>query len=117
MIVRLVLLLLVVGAAFLAVAGFERLPRRAALPGLGAGLTVVTGAGCVICPAAVRAIAAVDPGLAVRVMDRGDLADASIRSVPTAIVTDRGGAVVLRRSGRSVVTDAAEIARVARSVS
>lgn len=117
MILRLLLLALVVGSGFLAVAALERRrPPGWTLPGATAGVTLVTSAGCAICPAAVRAIAAAGPDVTVRVVDAGDLADPAIRSIPTAIVTDQAGKVVLRRSGRSVVADAAQIVGAARGV-
>lgn len=115
MIVRLVVLVLAVGLAFGVVAVVERRRGRTAVA-LPAGVTLVTGPGCRLCAAAARALTAADPGLAVRVVDVAELTDGSVRSVPTVIVADGSGGIVLRRSGRAAISDAVDIVRVARGV-
>ena len=113
MIWRLALLALVIGAAWLAVVLWE---RRAASPGraLSAGLTLVTGAGCRLCAQAVAAVG--DAEIPVSIVDITDARDPSIRSVPTAFVTDAGGRVIARRSGRSAITAMPELISLAASV-
>lgn len=110
---RVVLLVVVIGLAWLAVALWERrtvsVGRTPAI-----GLTLVTGAGCRLCPQAVAALG--DAGIPVSIIDIGAAADPSIRSLPTAFVTDAGGRVIARRSGRSAVTSMPELISLARSV-
>ncbi len=113
MIWRLALLVAVIGATWLAVALWERRPGLSARP-LASGLTLVTGADCALCSQALTALG--DPGIPVSIVDIGDAADPTIRSIPTAFVIDAGGQVIARRSGRSVVTAMPELITLARSV-
>lgn len=115
MILRFLVLGLAVGSAFVAVSVFER--RRGRTDGtLPAGVTLVTGPDCRLCDAAARALATADPTLTVRVVDVGELGDASVRSVPTIMVADSAGDLILRRSGRSAISDVPQIVRAARGV-
>ena len=113
MISRLAVLAVVIGVAWLAVTLWE---RRMASPGrrLSAGLTLVTGADCRLCPLAVAAVG--DAGIAVSIIDVADASDSSIRSVPTAFVTDGSGRVLARRSGRSAITAMPELISLARGI-
>ena len=113
MIIRLIVLAVVLGAAWLVVAVAE---RRRGTPNVGIadGLTIVTGEDCRLCPLAVEAAEAA--GIAPRVIDVADVPGHGIRSLPTAFVTDAAGTVLVRRSGRSVIADMpmlAEMVRVA----
>ncbi len=81
--------------------------RRVGLP---AGLVLVTGPDCKLCAPALRALqaAGADPTVV-------DVADARevvglVTSLPTALVVGDGGAVLARRAGRSVITDAETLA-------
>lgn len=115
MIVRLALLGLTVAVAFGLVALLERRRGRIAAT-LPAGITLVTGPDCRLCDTARRALAAAAPDLAVRVVDVAAFGDPSVRSVPTVVVADAAGDVVLRRSGRAAISDAARIVAAARGV-
>lgn len=110
---RLVLLGLVIGAAWLAITLWE---RRLVSPGrtLSIGLTLVTGADCRLCPQAVAAVG--DAGIPVSIVDIGHADDPTIKSLPTAFVTDAGGRVIARRSGKAAVTAMPELISLARSV-
>lgn len=113
MIWRVVVVVVVVGAARLAVMAWER--RRVQSPRrLGTGLTLVTGADCRLCPLAVAAVG--DAGIPVSIVDIADTADPGIRSIPTAIVTDADGRVIARRSGRSAIASMPELISLARGV-
>ena len=107
------LLGLVIGTAWLVITLWE---RRTVASGrtLSTGLTLVTGAGCRLCPQAVAAVG--NAGIPVSIVDIGVAADPSIKSLPTAFVTDAGGRVIARRSGRSVVTTMPELISLARSI-
>lgn len=113
MIWRVFVVVVVVGAAWLAVMAWERRrvpsPRRP-VP----GLTLVTGADCRLCPLAVAAVG--DAGIPVSIVDIADAADPSIRSIPTAFVADADGRVIARRSGRSAIAAMPELISLARSV-
>lgn len=115
MIGRLLLAGGVVLVAFAAVWLWERRGGRVR-SGLPFGLTIATSDTCTICDAAVGAISAAGPDLPVLVVDASDLAHLRIRSVPTVLVADRWGEIVLRRSGRAAITDAETIVRAARAV-
>ena len=113
MIWRIALLGVVIGAAWFGVALWE---RRTAFAGFRpvAGLTLVTGADCSMCPQAVAAVDGV--AIPVSIIDVADAGDPTIRSIPTALVADAGGRVIARRSGRSVITAMPQLIALARSV-
>jgi hypothetical protein len=77
--------------------------RRVALP---AGLVLVTGPDCKLCAPALRALqaAGADP-IVVDVSAVREVVGL-VTSLPTALVVGDGGAVLARRAGRSVITDA-----------
>jgi hypothetical protein len=79
-------------------------------------VTLLYGPDCRLCEPARAALTA--SGIEVRVVEVGDAGRRSgpVMSLPTAIVVDGTGAVVLRRAGRSVITDLAQIVAAARSV-
>ena len=101
MIARAVVVVVIVALAALITLVWERRRRTAA--GLTSGITVVTAAGCRLCPLALAAVAGSD--VPVTVIDINDWTDRSVRSVPTALVADRSGNVIASRSGRSAVAD------------
>lgn len=112
MIARALALIALLALAWVVVGLIER--RRGGGPsGIPSGLTIVTGANCRLCPVAVAA--AGETGVPVTVVDVGDLAGHGIRSLPTALVTDVSGAVLARRSGRSVISDMSTLAELARA--
>ena len=84
--------------------------RQVSLP---AGLVLVTGPDCKLCAPALQALraAGADPAV-VDVADARDVVG-FVTSLPTALVIGDGGAVLTRRSGRSVIIDAAALAAVA----
>ena len=113
---RIVLLVLVGGGAWLIVVLWQRRPAGA-LSGLPAGVTLITGPGCSLCEPAQRALrrAGIEPRLA----EAGalEVSGTPIRSLPTALLVDQTGAVVMRRSGRAAVTDAEALAVRWRTIS
>ncbi len=113
MIWRLTIVMAVIAAAWLLIRIWERRPVSAdqSLP---SGLTLVTGVDCRLCPLAVAA--ADDAGIPVSVVDISEMSDSGIRSLPTALVADRRGMVVARRSGRSAIGAMDELISLARSV-
>ena len=112
MIVRLLILVALIGGAYLTVAFGER-RTRPMHAGLNAGSTIVTGPHCRLCDPAVSTLQ--NLGATPRVLDISD-APASlgpIRGLPVAILTDHAGQVIMRRSGRSIITDAEKLADAA----
>lgn len=106
---RIGLLALVAGGAWLLVMLWQRRPAGGH-SGLPAGVTLVTGPGCSLCEPAELALrrAGVEPRLAG--VDGLELSGAPIRSLPTALLVDHAGTVVMRRSGRAAVADAEALA-------
>ena len=113
MIVRLGLVVVVIGVAWLAVALWERRPRPTRRA-LASGLTLVTGADCALCPQAVAAVG--EAGIPVTLIDIADVADPTIKSIPTAFVADAAARVIARRPGRSAITGMPDLISLARSV-
>ena len=107
---RLIVIGVVLAVAFLAVAIWERRPMTRAVAG--PGVTLITGADCRICGQALAALQ--HHGVSPRLMDVAEAAHLGVRSIPTVVITGADGTVILRRSGRTVVSDAARIAGVAR---
>ncbi len=108
LVLRMAVLVVLVVAAGWAVWVGERHRGRRTL-GLPPGLTLVTGSGCVLCGPAERALRAAGavPGL----VDVRDLPDGSaVASLPVALVIGSDGTILMRRSGRSVISDAGSIA-------
>ena len=106
---RMAVLLLVGGGAWFLVGRWQR-RRGPASTLLLPGVTVLTGPGCALCGPVERAL--VRAGAAPRVADINevDLPGPPIRSLPVALVVDHNGAVVMRRSGRAALEDAAALA-------
>jgi len=106
--VRLLVLVLVLAAAYGVVRVGERRRGRGVVK-LAPGLVLVTAPGCALCPSALRALqsAGGDP----RVIEAADMPPSAgrVTSVPVAMVIGTAGEVLLRRSGRSVITDAREL--------
>ena len=102
MIGRFVILLAVVGLALAVVWARERLTPRGTQ--VSPGITVVTGPDCRLCPALVLALDVA--GVEYRRVDVAtEAAPAGVRALPTILVADSAGAVVIRRSGRSATAD------------
>lgn len=112
MIVRLLILVALIGSAYLTVAFGER-RTRPMHAGLNAGITIVTGPQCRLCDPAVAALQS--RGATPQVLDVSDIPASlgPIRGLPVAILTDHDGQVIMRRSGRSIITDAAQLAGAA----
>jgi hypothetical protein len=109
MILRLTLVIVLLGAGYLATGVIER--RRGRVPdGLAPGLTVFTGTACRLCAPALSALAA--RGECPTVLDASAAPSSlgPIRALPLAILVSAEGEVLMRRAGRSVITDAAELA-------
>lgn len=107
MIGRLVVLALVVGAAFLCVWLVER-SKGKQHSGLTSGLLLVTAPGCSLCGPARESLDRA--GLSYRVVDAGDVPELGVRSVPTLFRVDETGTVIARRSGRGAVLGEADLA-------
>jgi hypothetical protein len=106
---RLIILALVLVAAFIVVRVVPRTrPRGTAV---GPGITVVTGPDCHLCDSVVAALDAA--GAPYLLATTSDIAGLTVRSLPTVLVADRFGEVLLRRSGRAAVIDMAIILSVA----
>lgn len=110
MIERAVILVVAVAATFLLVRLSERIrPRgRSIRP----GITVVTGPDCRFCDSLVQRLSA--DSVSHERVDARDLAcGITVRSVPTVLVAGTSGEIVMRRSGRSALTDYDAILRAA----
>ena len=115
MLSRIVVLAAVVLVAFAVVAVVARVrPRRDAI--VPHGLTLVVAVGCHTCERAKHAFDAI--GHRYRTIDVAEAAAFGVSSytVPYAMVGDRTGRVTMIRRGPAVVTDAAALASVSRSV-
>lgn len=112
MIVRLLILAVLISGTYLAV-GFAERRTRSVRAGLDAGITVVTGPHCRLCDPAVSALQSC--GAIPQVLDVSDIPASlgPIRGLPVAILTDHDGQVIMRRSGRSIITDAEQLADAA----
>ncbi len=107
LLVRVVLLAGVLALAWWAVATGERRGRSAA--GIGQRLVLITGDGCRLCGPAEQAL--LSHGVAFSRFDvRDDHGLSPPSALPTAVVLSDTGAVVMRRSGRSVIDDAMQLA-------
>ena len=109
MMLRLGLLIVLLGAGYLATGVVER--RRGRVPdGLAPGLTVYTGSACRLCAPALSALAARGASPIVLDVSAAPSSLGPIRALPLAILVSSEGEVLMRRAGRSVITDAAELA-------
>ena len=99
---RLLILLVVLGLALALVAMRERTGSKRGH--IAPGINVVIGPGCRLCGPLTAALEAA--GAEFVLLDTGDArVPASVRSLPTVLVGDRAGQVILRRSGRSAISD------------
>ena len=108
MIFRLVVLVAVIGAVWLAIRWWEQ--RRTATGDLEPGLTVITADGCTLCVPAVEALRSTGTQAPIRVMDIAEAGVDGILSVPTVLAVHRSGKLVMQRSGTSAITDAPALA-------
>ena len=106
MALRLIILALIGGGAWYVAAAWQR--RRGADRGFPPGVTLITGPGCSLCGPVEAALRRA--GVVPMVRDIASIAPHSIRSLPTLIVVDEEGDVILRRSGRPALDDVAEVA-------
>ena len=109
LLIRALLLTFVVVAAFWAVGLGER-RRGRGRAGLAPGLLLVTGAGCTLCEPAKRALRAA--GAEPRTIDIADVdrTAVAVSALPVALIIGADGEIVMRRSGRSVISDAHRLA-------
>lgn len=109
---RVLILAGVLGGAWLAVALVERRRGRAAT-GLGLGVTLITSPGCALCPSALAALR--HHGVTAKVLDvsAAPRSLGTIRAMPLALLVAENGEIRMRRTGRSVITDAPTIAAAA----
>jgi|FLYL01.1.fsa_nt_gi hypothetical protein len=104
---RFVLLVVVVAAAWLVVRWWERrTPRQRGR--LEPGVTLVTADWCRLCGAAMAALER--HGVQPRRVSVGQLRGVDVRALPTLLVVDSRGRLVMRRSGRSVIESAGQVA-------
>jgi hypothetical protein len=109
--IRVLLVSALLGMAYGAIRVIERRSHLTTSP-FRPGLTLVVGPGCTLCEPAERALKAF--GALPEIIDVSDAPPAVVSlSLPIAIVTNRDGAVVMQRSGRSAIVDASEIAESA----
>lgn len=115
---RLLVLAVVLGLAFAAAQFAGRSTRRARRAGLGPGITVVTGPDCRRCAPTVAALRAAAPGVPLRVrpLEHEAVQPLAVRSLPTVVLVDPSGDVVLRRTGHSALAEAERVARRARAL-
>lgn len=107
MIERSILLVTLVALGFGLVWVWERRPlfRRQADV---AGLTLVTGPDCALCPQARSALERA--GVPHRVVDVSESTGLGVRSLPTLLSIDSTGVVEWRRSGRAALHEVARLA-------
>lgn len=109
MIERLLILAIVFGLAL----GWVALRERRTSSGVTVrpGITVFTGPDCRMCPGL---LASLDrAGASYHLVDVSSVHAPGVSSLPTVVVADAGGDVVLRRSGRAAVSDLPTILAVA----
>jgi hypothetical protein len=111
---RITLLGLLAGGSLALVSWWQRRP----LPESGRfapGVTVFTGPDCRLCGPLVHALGRV--GVEPQIVDIADAAPPpGIRSLPTVLVADAAGEVVLRRSGRAALEDVVTIAGLSQAL-
>ena len=73
--------------------------------GLAPGITVVTSPACIICPETIASLDALGARPIVIDASVADVSSLDIQAAPTVIVADATGREVMRRSGRSTVSD------------
>ncbi len=115
-VLRLALLGVAVGLAWLLVRLWERRLGRGGR--VAPGVTIIVTPTCLICPDTMDALLQADPAMKIRVLDatEDDVAAYAVQSAPTVVVADAQGQIQMRRSGRSTINDASEIAVMARQV-
>ena len=104
----LVLVVVVVGAFWFVGVGERR--RGRGRGGFPPGLVLVTGAECTLCEPAKRALRAA--GAEPRTIDIADLdrETLAVSALPVALIVGSDGEILMRRSGRSVISDAPRLA-------
>lgn len=111
---RATVLALVVLGAFVAVRLWEQ-RRGRVTTGLAPGVTLVTGPDCRLCEPALEAIRAGGVEPTIVDVEHGRRVLGSIASLPVAVVAASDGSLVMRRAGRSVITDATDLVSAARA--
>lgn len=109
MIERLLILLAVLGLALAWVALRERRTPSGVV--VRPGITVFTGPDCRMCPGLLASLQRA--GASYHLVDVSTVHAPGVSSLPTVVVADAGGEVVMRRSGRAAVTDLSTILAVA----
>ena len=107
MIGRLAVVVAAVAVAWLLITLWERRPTRMGSAALSPGLWLFVSDGCRLCGPAHAALTLAGHDPIIRNVGQAEGVD--IRSVPTALVVDRSGRVIWRRSGRAVVDDAGRV--------
>jgi hypothetical protein len=113
LVLRLLLLGLLTGGSFALVSWLQRRPSPDQA-GFASGVTVFTGPGCALCGPLVHALNRV--GVEPLIVDVTVQPSPEIRSLPTVVVADGSGTVVLRRSGRAALIDVVTIAQRSREL-
>ena len=109
---RLLIVTSALGSALGALYLFRRRQGPVGRTGLPAGVTLFVGTGCRLCGPAQDALrAAGNDRINVVEAPAEEFDRLAVRAVPTAVVVDPGGQVIMRRSGRAVVADAGILVR------
>lgn len=117
---RIAIVIVVIVIAFLVVGIWTRRRGRSVKTTLPPGITIVIGPDCRLCRPAIDAIHHVDPAIDYNVVDLekedADTGGLPVKAVPTVVVVDGKGRVLVRRSGHAAINDAAYIVRSARKL-
>ncbi|MDX1689933.1 MAG: hypothetical protein R3290_02800 [Acidimicrobiia bacterium] len=110
MLLRLIVLVAVVGALWLALELSRRRVGGRSGEGLRPGLTLFVGPDCAICPRAREALEAHGAVIYDAVMAPDPrFSTHGIRSLPTALVAEADGTITMRRAGPTVIADAGDL--------
>jgi len=116
LLIRLAILALALVATWLMVRMWER--RLGHGGRVAPGVTIIVTPTCLICPETIDALQQADPSMSVRILDAtiDDVRAYAVQAAPTVVVADAKGQIQMRRSGRSTISDASDIATAAREV-
>ncbi len=114
--IRLAVVGLALVLAWVAVRAWERRLGRGGR--VAPGVTIIVTPSCLMCPETIDALQLADPELTFRVLDAtvDDVRAYAVQAAPTVVVADAKGEIQMRRSGRSTISGAPEIAMFARRV-